>query len=289
MKTTTTTLSGLVSGLSATSRKKQIPSGNGNGITINTQLNKYIATVGMSLMLAGAAQAVVLYQDTFDNDTLATNTGIGGGAANNTILNHFWQDNGNAQLTHVGNVHNHRALLYSTNSFQNDGGLKLTVNYSISNISNSGENEFGFGLFSSDSNPSTYIGGNPFGRDASAYSLGVLLTANTASARGLNFSNGTTKSNLDSFVFANGTGTVVIEIAAGGAWNYSVNGTEQGSGTIAGFDLASSYHFAAYGRDDISNRSINSVTLEDINFVPEPTSTALLGLGGLALMLRRRR
>ena len=43
------------------------------------------------------------------------------------------------------------------------------------------------------------------------------------------------------------------------------------------------------GAQTIASSSIAGLQIEQVTTVPEPTSTALLGLGGLALMLRRRR
>jgi hypothetical protein len=66
------------------------------------------------------------------------------------------------------------------------------------------------------------------------------------------------------------------------------------TGGVTGFDAS------AFNLDDSSflNPKVGwSISLDEINndivlnafFVPEPSSTALLGLGGLALMLRRKR
>ncbi|MFC5050439.1 PEP-CTERM sorting domain-containing protein [Rubritalea spongiae] len=62
--------------------------------------------------------------------------------------------------------------------------------------------------------------------------------------------------------------------------------------TDSGFDVVTSVEFRIYLDDRAGNQNSSSGTYIDnvvISAVPEPSSTALLGLGGLALILRRRK
>ena len=80
---------------------------------------------------------------------------------------------------------------------------------------------------------------------------------------------------------------VSLTVAADGSYSYSINGATATTGADFGLDLSQEYHFATYYQDDVSdNFTISEVTLSTI---PEPSSTALLGLGGLALILRRKK
>jgi hypothetical protein len=226
--------------------------------------------------MAGAGQAEIFYQDTFDNDTLAVNTnGIGGGAVNRTIEGHAWDDDGSATLVTSGTTFTRRALFYSENTFQSNEGFKLTVYYTTGSIGDVAAHNFSFGLISSDTDLSAYADYNPF-KDSTTniYSLGLNLTADIdTTAQGLNFTDGSICTTLDQagdnvqFV-AGSSSWVVLDIGPDGAWQYSVNGVTEASGVIAGgFDLSKSYRVAVYGQDDTS-KSIQSLKLEAYNPLP---------------------
>ena len=87
-------------------------------------------------------------------------------------------------------------------------------------------------------------------------------------------------------ITANTDLAVSLTVAADGSYSYSINGAPATTGAAFGLDLSQEYHFATYFQDDIGDFSISEVTLTTI---PEPSSTALLGLGGLALLLRRKK
>jgi len=80
--------------------------------------------------------------------------------------------------------------------------------------------------------------------------------------------------------------TLSITVTAD-SFSYSLNGAPATTGAIT-FDTSKNYMFAAYAnRGTAANGSyISNIT---ITAIPEPSSGALLGLGGLALALRRRR
>lgn len=67
-------------------------------------------------------------------------------------------------------------------------------------------------------------------------------------------------------------------------------------GTTGGTELGSYAYLADNSFDAIgmssshnTNGGVSGLTLDDLTAVPEPSSTALLGLGGIALLLRRRK
>ena len=228
--------------------------------------NLRILTASISLLAGAIAHADVLYQDSFENDGLATNSGIGGGAANRTINVHSWTDDGSANFSTVGRTYTRRAVLYSENTFQSTGGFTLTVDYYTSSVGTRGATALSFGLISDDTNLSTFGGFNPFGEESGVYSIGANLI-NTG-VRGLNFTDGT-PSSLQPADFVEGADTsVIIQLendGSGGAdWALAVGGEVRGSGNIPSFDFSQSYHFAAYGQDDAYQRRINSVKLESL-------------------------
>ncbi|MGJ8639244.1 MAG: LamG domain-containing protein [Opitutaceae bacterium] len=227
--------------------------------------------ISIYLLAAVTHQAAVLYEDTFDGDTLAVNSnGVGGGAINRTIAGHAWVDDGDASFVTSGTESGNRAILYSANSFQSDLGFRLTVHYTAGTLGDSGAHNLSFGLIASDTDPATYSGFNPFEVDTSVYSIGVNLTENAGdTAQGLNFTDGSTRITLDQSgsraQFKSGESCEVsIEIGEGGYWCYRIDGEYEDSGVLLeGFDLSKSYHFVAYGQDDDGGgKVIESVKLE---------------------------
>ncbi|MGJ8653079.1 MAG: LamG domain-containing protein [Opitutaceae bacterium] len=232
------------------------------------KVNSAICTM---CLISLSVHAGVLYEDTFDNDGLTTNTGIGGGAANRTMQAHSWSDDGDATFNTIGTSFRRRALLYSQNTFQSDTGFKLTVNYTTGSIGDTAAHNFSFGLISSDTDLSAYTGYNPFRVNGSVYSIGANITSDGGtSTRGLNFADGSTVASLDESgtvaqFLTNASTEVVIEIGQAGLWSYSINGVVEASGQLpADFDLSKNYHVVVYGQDDNGGgKSIQSLKLEE--------------------------
>lgn len=182
-----------------------------------------------------------------------------------------WVDSG-LELTYdnSGTRFDNRAISYSTQSFQSDGGFKLTASFTTNSIGDSAAHNFSIGLISADTDLSTYDGFNPFKTDTSVYSLGVNITTDgDATAQGLNFTDGSARTTLDqsgtNVQFVTGASIpVVIEIWQNGAWSYSINGVTEATGIIPeGFDLSKNFHVVVYGQDDHGGgKSIQSLALE---------------------------
>ncbi|MGJ8673451.1 LamG-like jellyroll fold domain-containing protein [Rubritalea sp.] len=229
----------------------------------------FTALLTSALFLAGS-EAKELYQDSFDNDGLATNAGTGGGAANRTIQGHSWTDDGAATFINSGTSYTRRAILYSENAFQSDTGFRLSFTYNTGSIGDTAAHNFSFGLVRSDTSLSTYSGNNPFKNETSVYSLGVNLTADgDATAQGLNFTDTATRTTLDQSgtraqFKANQTAEVTLEIGIGGYWCYRIDGVYEASGVLLeGFDLDANYHVVVFGQDDNGGgKAIESITLE---------------------------
>ncbi|MDB4310242.1 hypothetical protein N9956_02345 [Akkermansiaceae bacterium] len=234
-------------------------------------MKKHLPHLIVCLLLGASGQAEILYSDSFDDDGLAVNAnGVGGGAGNHTIQGHSWADDGEASFVTNGITDSSRAILYSANTFQSDTGFRLTVNYTTASIENVGGHRLSFGLVSSETNLSTYVGYNPFQEATNVYSIGANVTAvGGAASRGLNFTNSSSVVSLDTsgtrqqFVAGEST-EVTIEIGYGGYWCYRINGEYEASGALpTDFDLTKDYHIVVYGQDDKGGKSIQSITLEE--------------------------
>ncbi|WP_435895841.1 PEP-CTERM sorting domain-containing protein [Oceaniferula spumae] len=261
----------------------------------HTIITKTSIAATMALSFAASASAVVVYQDTFSDTDLTSNPGTGGGIIAGTGSNTggpLQEAGGNmSQVAASGGAGGQMVGKGVTNnSFAIAPGYTLSVTYSISNQANSGNppypsNSFSFGLVESSVDVATLGGFHSF----SAYEgIGLNLTERSGAPLGLMYGDGTGPSNLldGSQTVTTGTDqTMVLTVDAAGNYSFSLNGATAGTGTTA-MDLSKSYKFAIYTQGSDGGSMISQVTLD---VVPEPSSTALLGLGGLALIMRRRR
>ncbi|MGJ8639245.1 MAG: Ig-like domain-containing protein [Opitutaceae bacterium] len=239
-----------------------------SGMPTETEATEYCFEMTIAIGAVESSRTVDLIVN--EPPILATeNRTLSGGA--------LWADSG-LELTYDNNgeTAENRAISYSTQSYQSDGGFKLTVDYTTGNIGNNESNNFSIGLISDDTDLSTYTGLNPFAAETSVYSLGVNLTTNYGgSLRGLTFTDGTSVTSLDQagtnvqFV-RNAPTPIVMEIGPSGDWSYSINGTVEATGVIpGGFDLSKQYHVVVYGQDDNGGtKSIQSMSLELIVNTP---------------------
>ena len=122
-----------------------------------------LASIAGLALAATSAPAAVVYQDNFDGDGLATNTGVGGGLDNYARQGGSWFDDGapdglDTNLT--GN--NDRGNATTQNAFNLDGGFELMVTYTIADTTTADANRAQFGLLDAADLPavqdnSTYV------------------------------------------------------------------------------------------------------------------------------------
>lgn len=270
--------------------------------------NTLILTSTLVSGLLATANAAVVYQNTFDDASIADNTtGIGGGLSQFTASAGNFSNSGGS-LTADTSVNNKRAVAISTNSFDLSDGFTLNFAATVGNISAASANRFGVGLAAegTDASPTDFSliatqGRNFLGdKRGVVEAAGINLTTDFGSGLlGLTYNDGlgdvntftaATAVDASQTITASTPLDVTLTVTADGSYSYSINGATASTGGDFGLDLSKNYHFATYYQDNESDEfSISEVTLTTLAAVPEPSSTALLGLGGFALLLRRRK
>ena len=254
----------------------------------NSNLTNTMKTKIPHLILAGllgtsitSQGATVLYQSDF------TGADLNSAGLYTQGFNGYWTlDTANDWADGVQTGSNARAGLYSNNSWTVDGtgykGFQLDVTWRNS----AAMARYSFGLVDEDwtTSPNTdWLNQSPAG----AYGIGF-HTAGEAGADGLSSNNDagtlTTLSTAQGDETTGGALQTMSITVTDTTWSYSLNGAAATTGTHT-FDTSRNYRFAAWSQR-AERSSITNIT---ITAIPEPSSTALLGLGGLALALRRRR
>ena len=244
------------------------------------QMNKQLKTT-MSLAafagltLAGSVNAAVIYSDNFDGvvgDVLnGTTPDVTTGGATWTAAAVFKADgsfvNGNHSLM--------------TLAFTPDDGLVYTLDASIALTEGDDWSTFGFGDGGSDIQVLYHQIRNPGAGEHRTKGTGINIV----------YATGTTLDSahpldvrilLDTTAGKNiATVTWYAKLPASGAYTllYTAPNFNASSITTVGWEA----------RGSTTDGTIDNFSLSDNTAVPEPTTTALLGLGGLALILRRRK
>ena len=271
------------------------------------KLNKTLTVSALLAMLPMAGNAsTIVYQDTFDDGDISLNTaGIGGGFSQAIGLDQDGLDTGTGFTETGGSINadtsanNSRAFGFSTNTFDLSNGFTLDFTANAAAVGGASANRFSVGLAAAGSDFTTFAtdGRNFLGDTRFAHeAVGIDFTADQG--QGLSYNDGsgsdaglaTTLLSNEQAITAGTDLDVSLTVAADGSYSYSINGATATTGGDFGLDLSQEYHFATYFQDDVSdNFTISEVTLTALAPVPEPSSTALLGLGGLALILRRKK
>jgi hypothetical protein len=234
-----------------------------------------VVTVSLAFT-ATSAKAAVVYQDTFDNDTLAVNNGIGGGA---TVVftgnTGNWQDDDDLffYATDGSGSGAVRASVASDNAFSLSSGFTLEILYDIARVDNAIANRPVFGLLD------TVAGANyVFQTNSDHYGIGISLTSEIG-IQGLTFSTDSTSPQGDVLTLLSNDQTIsdgahkfVLEMDSASNWSYSIDDAVATTGTIggAGFDFTRDYQFYAYDQRALSETRIQSVTITESSMTFDP-------------------
>ena len=207
---------------------------------------------------SGQPPAGTVYQDSFDNDTLGTNTGIGGGASMAATAGKSWIDNGDAFCGSGGG--GDRAILYSDQSFDVSGGFKLTVVYKTANLGK----RFAFGLNDGVGGFTNTDKAWSYRTDTGHAGVGIKVD-NLNIAQGLFHNTGAAVSIVDAgqagYMATDAFQTAVLQVNDNLTYSYSIDGNTASTGILPSFDFSKNYHFAAYAQGQ-SDMAIESVTIE---------------------------
>lgn len=267
------------------------------------KITSFSASIAAALggLVSSASAVTVVYEDTFDNDGLATNTSTGGGLVQHMISATTFNDNGNLTNT-TGRDNSERGVISSVNSFDLANGFTLEVHMTggttaILQSFGLSKTQFTVDASASTMNQDWLREAGWAGESVSgdAYGIGV-ETGGQAGLRGLKFNNGAANAsaitNLSTSVanlLPSGTNTFILTVTPDDQFSYSYNGGTAVTGDIVSggsFDLSAPLFFNIFSQSDLN---VSSVKITDLTAVPEPSSIVMLGLGGLALLLRRRK
>ena len=262
------------------------------------------------LVAASTTQAAVLFSDNFDaadGDFDNLNNGANGGITSNEATGVVTTGGQDAAGGFLANTAVDTTV---------DGATAFTVTWvidSASNWGNVGTNGSFFGVQSVVSGGTYGTNGPNLWGNANTDSFGFVL--NMENAPGTNFGIVGTLANVKTEIFLESAAnvdatsvqdgfTVALTLDNTGGWSLVTTGLEQGgldadvdtsgTGGLAYYNaIADGAHVTAQLQNDgapAPGFTAGSVTLEhNAVAVPEPSSVALLGLGGLALILRRRK
>ncbi|MDG0994697.1 MAG: PEP-CTERM sorting domain-containing protein [Akkermansiaceae bacterium] len=253
----------------------------------STKTATLAALAGLALA-AGSAQAAVIYQDNFDNDIEGTPTtgNLNGTTPDTTTGGNTWTADTNAlrDWQADGSIDNGAASPdnngYAFLEFTPESGKVYTLSIDMTITSGSGS-WFGLGFMSTNNTTSAGFYQESTG-DGAPWML--LREGDTALAK--SFAGPGTAGGVDLASRDGNTMSIVLD-TTGTDWVATFNnGSESNSVTYTGLDISNDINYVGFGRNTTAIGSVDNFSL---TVVPEPSTTALIGLGGLALILRRRK
>ncbi len=261
------------------------------------------------LSLSTSAQAVILFADNFDradnNDLNASATGKSGslGALN-------WEERSSGG---VANIESNRlqigeaggggggwAIAYPDHNFT-DASISSTGSFTVSldligPIGSGGGTRFtGFAVGNSLAEVNGWSSNNPTTTFTSDFFFGYDTTGTNEVKV---FKNGTTQDyqqsiNLDAGATLSATFSGITDFNSGSTVNYEVfiNGGSVNTGSFIWSGTNDNY-IAVYSNYTTNGTPVDNFSISDpsvVTAIPEPSSTALLGLAGITLLIRRRK
>lgn len=247
---------------------------------LTNTMKKINTTLLAVLMTASAASATVVVQENFtyaDGDVDAYNGGTGWASA--------WE-NGNSNATRRFTVSSNEAIYNAggngtttvqsrafTSAYTIDVNTTLTLTFdSIVNEAQLGRG-IGLNLTDSTSGESVFIG-----KQVNQGKAGGIHSSMGGGTDYAFTAAGSGSATLTAIFTSDGTDTFVSINDGAGAVTGTISGTQY---SFDGLDLT------GYHASTVSN-GMDNISI-DVTTVPEPSSAALLGLGGLALIFRRRK
>ena len=249
----------------------------------------------IAIAITGATistQATVVYQSDFTGADLAS-AGLASAASGTGGL---WSLNTTDDQAQFGpsSSANSRTSLYTTGSgWQSTDGFTLDVTFNQL----AAGTRFSFGIVDAAWTVSANNDWLNTGQ-AGAYGLGFATTGEMSGggdALAFNNGSGTGGTTGGSSVLSTGQGNITFNTpltlsltVTGTGYSYSLNGATATTGSMT-FDTSKNYRFIAFAQRGTSSLDGSYFSNITMTAIPEPSSSALLGLGGLAFALRRRR
>ena len=141
-------------------------------------------------ILASANADVIVYQDTFDDTDIATNSGIGGGLSQVIVGGTGFTEAGGS-IAPDASVNNNRGFGFSTDTFDLSNGFTLDFTANAFAIGSASGNRFSVGLAAAGADfATTATSGRDFVADHRAEFEGVGIDFTVDQGQGLSFNNG---------------------------------------------------------------------------------------------------
>ncbi len=247
----------------------------------STKTTTLAGLAGLALA-SGSLQAATIYSETFSDGSVATPTDLNGSTPDVTIgVNTWsaseWQENGSTTTiaTSTSTTNEDSAFLAFTPTAGNIYTLSATMS-----VPTGGATTGWVGLGFAETNTTT---GSFFSNNAAPWIL-YRPDTNVDSFLGVGATNSADEGNWS----VSATFSLVLNTEAA-AWTaeWFIDG-----GSVRGpvaYGTNPTIGYVGFGRENGNKSSIDNFSLSDNSVITEPSTTALIGLGGLALILRRRK